>query len=87
MTDHQSRPGDPGYIDMETFVRLELARRAEYEARPDIVAKRESDRIATEQGKVGRNARRRRPKLVQTTDYPWLKPGWVEVPVRPFSRK
>jgi hypothetical protein len=22
-----------------------------------------------------------------TIDYPWLKPGWVEAPVRPFERK
>lgn len=81
-----SRPGDPSYVSVDQATRAALARRAEYAARPDVVAKELADAEADVRKAAERNARRKRPKLMQTTDYPWLKPDWVEPPVRPFKR-
>lgn len=86
-TRHTSSPGDPAYITVAEHTRLELARRAEYEARPNVVAKRLADAEARARMEADRNSRRRRPRLIPTTDYPWLKPDWVETPVRPFKRR
>lgn len=83
------RPGDPDYVSVEEHTRRELARRAEYEVRPDIIAKRVADAESDARMAIERNAKRQRPKLVQTTDYPWLREeGWIDrQPARPFKRK
>ena len=67
--------------------RREPARRAGYEARPEVARKRAEDAASRARREAARNAKRKHPKLVQSTDYPWLKPDWVEAPVRPFKRR
>jgi hypothetical protein len=68
------RPGDPSYVTVEDATREILEQRRQYEATPHaqmlkaIAARREADK------KAEREAKRKRP--AQTTDYPWLKPGW-----------
>lgn len=85
-TRHTSKPGDPDYVTLEEHVRQQLAFNAAWEGRPEVIAKRAADAESRERMAAERNARRKRPKLVQSTDYPWLKPDWVEAPVRPFKR-
>lgn len=85
-TRHSIGPDDPAYVSVEKHTQLELLRRAEYDARPDVIAKRREDGEARARMELERNGKRKRPKLIQTTDYPWLKPDWVEAPVRPFKR-
>jgi hypothetical protein len=82
-----TKPGDPGYISVEEATRHQLAFNAAWEARPEVIAKKLADAEARQRKDLERNARRERPKLIQTTDYPWLKPDWVETPVRPFKRR
>lgn len=72
---------------MDEFIRNELARRAACENRPEVRQKREADAASRERQALERNAKRKRPKLVQSTDYAWLKSDWVEAPVRPFRRR
>lgn len=69
-------------LPLEEATRLELARRAEYEARPDVIAKRAADAEAIKRMAAEKRAKRKRPGIIQTTDYPWLKPDWVEPPVK-----
>jgi hypothetical protein len=54
--------------------RRELERRAEYEARPEVRAKRKQDAEVDARRAAERAAAKGR--LVTSTDYPWLKPGW-----------
>lgn len=79
-------PGEPGYVSVEEHTRREVTRRAEYEARPEVARKRAEDAASRVQREAERSAKRKHPKLVQSTDYPWLKPDWQEAPVRPFKR-
>ena len=88
LTIHQpTNPSDPDHVSIEEATRRDLARRAEFDARPHVMQKRAEDAAADARMAAEKNAKRKRPKLVQSTDYPWLKPGWVESPVRPFKRK
>jgi hypothetical protein len=73
-THHEVRPGEPGYVSIDEFVRRELARRAAYEALPATIAKRAIEREVAERHRAERDAKRKR--FVQSTDYPWLKPDW-----------
>jgi len=68
------QPGDPKYISVEEAARRDLARMAEFEARPHIVAKRKADREYEERKKL--EGALRRKAQVTSTDYLWLKPGW-----------
>lgn len=67
-------PGDPGYVSIEEATRRELERRAEYEARPEVRAKRKQDAEVDARRAAERDAARGR--RVVSTDYPWLKEGW-----------
>lgn len=72
----QTDPGDPRYVSVEEHVRRELERRRVYEALPSTIEKRRIEREVAERRQAERDARRKRPKFVTSTDYPWLKPGW-----------
>jgi hypothetical protein len=79
-----AKPGDPDYVSMDEHVRRQLAFNAEWEARPEVVAKRKADTECRARMLAEHNALRKRPNFIQSTDYPWLKPDWVEPPVCPF---
>jgi hypothetical protein len=68
------QPGDPRYISVEEAARRDMARMAEFEARPHVVARRKADREHEERQKVERALRKK--ALVTSTNYPWLKPDW-----------
>jgi hypothetical protein len=82
----EPRPGDPNYVSVEEATRRQLAFNLAYEARPEIIEKRARDRESEARLEAEKNAKRKRPKLIQSTDYPWLKPDWVEGPVRTGKR-
>ena len=67
-------PGDPGYVSIEEATRRELARKAEFEARPEIIARRK--REAEQDAEIAARKAAAKGKAVLSTDYPWLKPGW-----------
>ncbi len=73
---HGPKPGSPGYVNVEEHTRREVARRAEWAKRPDVIALEELKRQGAERRAAERNAKRKHPKFVQTTDYLWLRPGW-----------
>jgi hypothetical protein len=75
-TKHEARPGEPGYVPIDEFVRRELARRAAFEALPSTIAKRAIEREVAARLQAERDAGRKRKRFVQSTDYPWLKPDW-----------
>ena len=80
------KPGDPCYVSVEEATRRQLAFNLAFEARPETIARRALERQAAARQQAEKDAARKRPRFVQTTDYPWLKPDWVEPPVRPFKR-
>jgi hypothetical protein len=67
-------PSDPGYVSIEEATRRELARKAEFEARPEIIARRK--REAQQDAEIAARKAATKGKSIPTTDYPWLKPGW-----------
>lgn len=70
----EPRPEDVVPIDI--FVREELKRRAEYEALPSTIQRHQLEAEAAARRQTAKEAKRKRPRFQQTTDYPWLKPGW-----------
>jgi len=84
---HMPGPGDPNYVSMDEHVQRELAFNAAWEARPEVIAKRKADAESRARVAPDRKAKGKRPKLVHSTDCPWLKPDWIEAPVRPFKRR
>ncbi len=61
---------------LEEYLARELARRAEWAARPDVIEREAIKARGEAERAAERLAKRKRRKIVQTTDYPWLKPGW-----------
>jgi len=77
------KQGELGYISVQESARLEMARRAEYSARPEVVAKRLREKARDEPVAAEKAAKLK----LRTTDYPWLTdPDWVDrQKVRPFK--
>lgn len=76
-----ARPGEPGYISVEEATRLQLERNRAYELLPSTIEKREraaADAARIEADKIAKG----KAKVTSSTDYPWLKPDWVEGPVK-----
>lgn len=71
-----TQPRPDGVVPIDLFVQEELKRRAAYEALPSTVRRHEIEGEAATLRQAARDARRKRPKFQQTTDYPWLKPDW-----------
>lgn len=71
-----TQPPLEGAVPIDIFVQQELKRRADYEALPSTVRRHEIEAEAAALLQAKREAKRKRPRLQQTTDYPWLKPGW-----------
>ena len=67
-------PSDPGYVSIEEATRRALARKLEFEARPEIIARRR--REAQQDAEIAARKAAARGKALPSTDYPWLKPGW-----------